>query len=168
MQLKDLLPIIKNVAPAIATALGGPVAGVATKFLGDALMGDENAPEVDIAAALQSPDNLVKLRELNNTFQLKMAEAGIDLEKVHAADRASAREMAVKTTLKPQMIISTIFVLAFAVILYTVFTNTLEMNDIQKNITMYLLGILSAGMIQIMNFWFGSSSGSKEKDKLKI
>jgi len=29
---------------------------------------------------------------------------------------------------------------------------------------MYLLGILSAGLTQVMNFWFGSSAGSKQKE----
>jgi hypothetical protein len=31
-----------------------------------------------------------------------------------------------------------------------------------------VLGVLTAGQVQIMNFWFGSSSGSKDKtSKLK-
>jgi len=168
MNLKDLLPVIKNVAPAIATALGGPAAGIATKFLGNALLGDENARDADIAAALQSPDNLLKLKQLNADFEIRMKELDIDLEKVNAEDRANARAMGMKTTLIPQMVLSTIFTAAFSMILYKIVTTTIQMDDLQKSILMYLLGILSAGMVQIMNFWFGSSSGSKEKDRLKI
>jgi hypothetical protein len=32
-----------------------------------------------------------------------------------------------------------------------------------KDMVMTLLGIMTAAQAQIMNFWFGSSSGSKEK-----
>ena len=38
------------------------------------------------------------------------------------------------------------------------------MTDTQEKIAMIMIGILSAGMGQIMNFLFGSSAGSKSKD----
>jgi len=63
----------------------------------------------------------------------------------------------------PHIVISGIYVVAFSVVLFVVFANQLAMSQMQERIMMYLLGILSAGLLQIMNFWFGSSSGSKEK-----
>ena len=158
--------ILKTVAPVLGTAIGGPFGGMASKFLIDALGGDENTTEDQMQKMIEtaSPETLLKLKTIDGDFKVKMRELGIKEKDLDIQDRAGARAMGIKTTLLPQMIISTIFVLAFSVILYTVFTESIEMTETQKTMTTYLLGILSAGMIQVMNFWFGSSSGSKEKD----
>lgn len=163
MRFKDFLPVLKNVAPAIATALGGPAAGIATKFLGNALLGDENADPEAILEAAQSPENLVKLKQIDADFKVKMAEAGIKLEKVHAEDRAGARAMAIAKGQWPQIILSTVYVLSFSMAMYFTLTAEGEFSDAQLAIIGPLIGILSYGLAQIMNFWFGSSSGSKEK-----
>lgn len=162
--------ILKTVAPILGTAIGGPFGGMASKFLIDALGGDENTTEDQMQEMIEkaNPETLLKLKTIDADFKLKMRELGIKEKDLDSKDRADARAMGIKTTLMPQMIISTIFVLAFAVILYTVFTESIEMTETQKTMTTYLLGILSAGMIQVMNFWFGSSSGSKEKDTPKL
>ena len=163
--------ILKTVAPILGTAIGGPFGGMATDFLLDAFSDDD---EVNTEEELQAkilkanPETLLKLKTINANFEVKMKELGLKEKDLAVKDRADARAMGIKTTLLPQMIISTIFVLAFSVILYTVFTESIEMSDTQKTMTTYLLGILSAGMIQVMNFWFGSSSGSKEKDTPKL
>lgn len=159
---KDL---VKTVAPLLGTALGGPMGGMATKWLAGALLGDEDAGENALEQVIlnASPDIMLKIKEMESNFKIKMKELGITEEQLHAKDRDSARKMAIQTTLLPQIIISIIFIIAFSSILYTVFNKVLVMDETQKNIMIYLLGILSAGMIQVMNFWFGSSSGSKEK-----
>jgi len=162
--------IVKGVAPILGTAIGGPFGGMATKFLAGKLLGDENAGEDQIKdlIAAQDPDVMLKLKTAEHDFKVRMQELGLDEKKIAAQDRDSARKLGIQTTLIPQMILSTIFVTAFAAILYAVFTKVVALDGVQQNIVMYLLGILSAGMVQIMNFWFGSSSGSKEKDALKL
>ncbi len=74
--------------------------------------------------------------------------------------------MGIKTSLVPQMILSVIYVLAFAVILYVVFMGELAMSEAQASMANYLLGILSAGLLQIMNFFFGSSKSSQDKNAI--
>lgn len=162
--------IVKSVAPMLGTALGGPFGGMATKFLAGKLLGDENAGEEQIQdlIAAQDPEVMLKLKEADQDFKVRMRELGLDEKKIAAQDRDSARRLGAQTTLIPQMTLSTIFVTAFTVILYAVFTRVVALDGVQQNIVMYLLGILSAGMVQIMNFWFGSSSGSKEKDALNL
>ncbi|HFD32042.1 MAG TPA: hypothetical protein ENJ28_04940 [Gammaproteobacteria bacterium] len=162
--------ILKTVAPVLGGAIGGPFGAMAGKFLAGELTGDKDASSEDVQALIESgnPEVMLKMKELDANFKTTLKELGIKEQDLAAKDRASARDMGIKTTLLPQMIISTIFTLSFMVILYTVFTQTLEMTEVQKNIMMYLLGILSAGMVQVMNFWFGSSSGSKEKDLPKL
>ena len=162
--------ILKTVAPILGSAIGGPFGGLAAKALVEGLGGDENTTESQMQEMVEnaSPETLLKIKEIEAGFKIKMKELGIKEKDLNVQDRNSARTMGMNTTLFPQMIISSIFVLTFAIIMYVVFSGTLEMSVEQKTITSYMLGILSAGIIQIMNFWFGSSSGSKEKDTPKL
>ena len=91
----DWKGLVGTVAPTLATALGGPMAGMATKAIASSLLGDADASEKDIAAALAgaSPDTMLKLKQADQAFETKMAELGVDLEKIAQEDRASAREM---------------------------------------------------------------------------
>lgn len=154
---------LATVAPAIATALGGPLAGIAVNVAAGAL--GVEATEESVSAAILSgdPDSLVKLKEAEFSFKQSMKEAEIDLKKINADDRKSARALAVNTTLIPQVILSAIFIIAFALILHAVFAGDAVLSETMMNVGVFLLGILSAGITQIMNFFFGSSSGSKEK-----
>jgi len=154
--------IIGTVAPGIATALGGPLAGMAVTTLASALGVEANEKTIQSVITSSSPEILLKLKEAELQFQKDMRAADIDIERISASDRASARDLAIKTTLTPQVILASIFIIAFSMILYLVFTGEATIKEMMEP-AMYLLGILSAGLGQIMNFFFGSSSGSKEK-----
>ena len=163
----DWKEIVKGVAPVLGTALtgGSPFGGMAAKWLTGKLIGDENAGEEALEQVITSanPDTMVKLKQLDIEFKKFMRDMDIKEEQLHAQDRGSARDMGAKTTLIPQMTISAVYILAFAWILYFVFTTEVEFTTTQLTIVNVLIGILSAGLVQILNFWFGSSSGSKEK-----
>ncbi len=168
--MSDWKDIVKTIAPILGTAIGGPFGGMATKFLAGALLDDEDASEDRIQELImgQDPEILSKLKIANNAFKVQMRELNIKEEDLNTKDRSNARNLA-KFNMWPHVIISTIFVSMFGLIIYNVFTGSLDLTGTQKDIALYLLGILSAGLVQIMNFWFGSSSGSKEKtNKLKI
>ena len=63
----------------------------------------------------------------------------------------------------PQIWFGTFYMVGFLGVLYMVFAGNLMLDETQENIAMVLIGILSAGMGQVMNFLFGSSAGSKSK-----
>ena len=50
--MKDWKDLIAAVAPTIATALGGPMAGFAVRTLSNTLLGHENGSEADIVQAI--------------------------------------------------------------------------------------------------------------------
>ncbi len=71
--------------------------------------------------------------------------------------------------LGPQLYFGTFYMVAFMGVLYAVFSNEFTMTDTQEKIAMILIGLMGAGMGQIMNFLFGSSAGSKDKtEALKV
>ena len=160
----DWKGLVKTVAPVLGTALGGPLGGVATKFIAGKLLGDENASEEDIAEFVTgaSPEQLVRLRELDNEFKLEMRRLNVDVMKIDAADRDSARKLA-GVNMKPHMVISAVYTTMYAVVLYVVITGGADIPEAQVSLVDNVIGVLTAAQLMIMTFWFGSSSGSKEK-----
>jgi len=161
----DWKKTLATVAPALATALGGPMAGVAVAMAGRALGLGDNTDEASIAAAVASgdPNVLVKLKEVDASFKTEMKKLDVDLKKLDVDDRGSARELAKIKGLGPQTVLAGIFVCGFVYVLTILFGGEKTIQDNMMQPAMYVLGILSAGIIQIMNFFFGSSAGSKEK-----
>lgn len=93
--------VLKQLAPTLLTAFGGPagaiVAGIAKKALGDPAMAD-GVLEKSITDAAQTPDGLVKIKQIEADLQQFQLSTGVDLAKVgeahyeaENADRADAR-----------------------------------------------------------------------------
>lgn len=84
--------ILKTVAPVLASALGGPLAGAAVSFLASNLGVDPAVVEQTVAG--MGPADLVKMKELDNQFQLEMAKIGISIDMaqigVNTAEASSA------------------------------------------------------------------------------
>lgn len=70
--------VLKAIAPTVATALGGPLAGAAMSFLSSKLGVDPALVEQTIAG--MGPGDLVKLKELDYEFKEHMAELGIRID----------------------------------------------------------------------------------------
>lgn len=70
---------IKSALPWLATALGGPFAGLATEYIGDKL-GVPKATVETIKSTLNGlpPEKVVELKEVDYAFQSKMVELGYD------------------------------------------------------------------------------------------
>ena len=163
----DWKSLLRTLAPTVATALGGPLAGMATKMLGTALLGDENATQDDIATALASgdPEVYAKIKQINADFEVQMKKLAINVKELEVKDRDSARQLAIRN-MWPQAVLSSLFIGGYTGIMISLLTKTLDIQGSQLTLVSALIGVLTAGVTQIMNFWFGSSSGSKEKTNL--
>ena len=157
------------VAPTIATALGGPLAGIAVGMATKAL-GLESGDEGALAAAVASgdPNVLVKLKEVEAQFKLEMKRLDISLEELNTKDRDSARNLAIAKGVLPQVILSAIYTVGYFWMMVELVSGTIKIAEGTENLVLPLIGIMSAAQIQIMNFWFGSSAGSKSKDAQKV
>lgn len=84
--------LLKSVAPTIATALGGPIAGAAIAFLADKLgVSDRTKEGIERALTGMTAEQMLRMKELDYEFQKFMAENNI---KVQLAQIAVAREEA--------------------------------------------------------------------------
>lgn len=164
--LKTFGPLLGSVAPSIATALGGPLAGMATKALSQALLGNEDGSEDDLQVALRaaSPEQLAAVKKIDADFKVQMKSLDIDLEALAVDDRKSARDMQkeVKDWI-PRALAISVTLGYFGIIAY-VLAFGLPLNG--SEVLLMLLGTLSAGWTGIMAFYFGSSSGSQKKDAM--
>jgi hypothetical protein len=163
MDLSKIGGIIGAVAPTIATALGGPLAGMATRFISNALFGHENGTGDDIETALlnASPDQLSALKKIDADFKVQMKSLDIDLDRIAAADRDSARQMQIGTKSWLPPVLAILVTLGFfGIVMYIMHYGLPESG---KEPLLLLLGSLGTAWTGVMAFYFGSSAGSDKK-----
>jgi hypothetical protein len=161
--MSDWKETLAAVAPALAMALGGPLAGAAVGVIGDQLLGNKSASIEDIAIAISGadPTQLLALKNANKQF-------AIDEKKLNVEDRKNARKFSMDTSILPQVILSIVYTVGYFSLMYGLFKGTLTIPDNIHDLAVSLIGIMTLAQGQILNFWFGSSSGSKQKtNKLK-
>lgn len=162
--------VVGAAAPALATALGGPLAGAAVKTLAVQFLNKPDATEDEVAQAVAaaSPQDLIRLKEINAEFMKAMSQAGIDLEKIAADDRANARLREVQThdSWTPR-ILATVIIGGFLWCLYFVLGG--HVKDLKDPLIAGLVGTLigytSAKADTVISYYFGSSASSKAKDE---
>ena len=150
--------LVENVAPTIATAMLGPVAGMAVKALSTALLGHGDGSEDDITAALSSatPEQIAAIKRADNDFKVQMKQLDIDLVRIAADDRNSARNMAVGTHSLTPSVMSYVIVVCLAIIQYFLFTHVIEAS--MRELIARVLGTLDGALMLVLSFWFGSSN----------
>lgn len=158
--------IVASVAPVLGTALGGPFGGMAAKFLSGKLTGDENTPPdvLEEMVTNANPDLLFKIKELDADFKVEMERLGLKKEQLVVEDRQDARKL-FSVDKRPQIILSGVFIIGYFVLVYALITGKFVIDPSQTALVATLIGVLTAGVANIMQFWFGSSSGSKDKTK---
>ena len=153
-----LTSLLKNVAPGLATAVAGPMGGMAVKMIAEKLGVEPNEQAVADHLTMH-PEHMVKLQE-------------IDLEKLKAdhANTADARAMQ-----KAAMASGDKFVARFVPILssfwsvvattYIFAVTFMEIPAANQRFADTVLGFMLATVVAtILNFFLGSSDGSKKKD----
>jgi hypothetical protein len=158
---------LKTLAPMLGTALGGPLGGAAAAFIADKL-GLESKTIDAVSEVLNSgkltPEQIsgIKLAEIE--FQRFLEQNKIDLAKLDVENTKSARDMQIATQSKTPDILAFIIVTGFFTILILMLLGMLSVSDQQA--LLILLGSLAAGFGAVLNFFFGSSRGSQQKDAL--
>jgi hypothetical protein len=161
----DWKAIVGTVAPTLATALGGPLAGVAVKSIAGKLLDRPQATEEEVQQAVlgADPQTLVRLKELDIEFKKFTTDAGIRLEQIDADDRANARAR------ETQVRDHTPAYLAYAITVG--FFGTLAFMLINGkpatggDALLVMLGSLGTAWAGVVAYYFGSSAGSRKKDE---
>lgn len=156
-------PLLGQVAPSIATALGGPLAGVAIKTLSSALFGHEDGTEEQISEAMSNatPDQLAAIKKVDADFKVQMKSLDIDLERIAAGDRDSARQMQRETRDWTPKALAFFITFGFFGALVWILIFGIPKNGTE--VLLMMLGSLSTSWTGVVQFYYGSSAGSKAK-----
>lgn len=166
--MNEIRGLIQHIAPTLASALAGPFSGVAINFMSDSLARDNasagQTPETIVKNSLSDVKNLPILKELDDQFKQDMNRLGVDVFSLEHTDRGPQ-----KASNKPQIIISILFLTAYFLMLSAIFaveisdsTNMLQGANSLMGELQILFGVLTAGVGQILSYWFGGLLGKND------
>jgi len=171
MSWKDVAEVVAKYAPTVGGAIGGPIgtlAGAAASLLAKAL-GVEAEPEA-VMAALKDPTVLVRLREIEAAerqryLELQTAQLQAEIDNVKSArgrevELAKAGHGAAWGTSIVAVLVTVGFFVMLGIVLWS------RSEGVQSEAALLLLGTLAAGFGAVINYYLGSSVGSKQKDGL--
>lgn len=155
---------LASAAPSLAHALGGPLAGAAVSQLSRAVFGAPGADEDALLDAVTSGEHRVALRKADLEFQKAVLGARIESQRIAAADRANARARQIATDDWTASALGALILLGFFIVLGAMVTQRLpEGAETEFSI---MLGALATMTAAVVNYFFGSSAGSKEKTRM--
>jgi hypothetical protein len=156
--MNELFGLLKGIAPTLATAVAGPLGGMAVSAL---------ATKFGVSDTVES---VAKAIAGDPQAAQKIAEMELEYAKLDAADRNSARKAyatvatSENATKLEKMVVPILALgvvgLAFCLIGVLMFVDT--PND-QQQLVIFALGFITSAAGQVLSFYFGSSQGSKDK-----
>jgi len=157
---------LSTVLPTIGTLLGGPMGGMAVEAVGKCL-GIDEATTDKVTKALSSgnltADQIAALQAADLQLKTRMAELGIDAEKIAQADRASAREMQKNTGSWVPAALAVTLTVCYLGIICALLTGDMKLWS-DPTLTL-LLGGLTSGFTAVLAFYFGASHIQSSGDK---
>lgn len=157
---------LKSLVPMIGTALGGPLGGAAASFIADKLgldTKDVKAVSDVLNSGKMTPDQITQLKLAELEFSKFLEANKIKLEEISAADRTSAREMLKSTRSNVPAVLTYLLTFGFFTVLGLIF----YLPELKESApVMIMLGNLATAWTASIAFWFGTTSGSKDKTDL--
>jgi len=153
---------LKTIAPTIATALGGPLGGLAYEAISKVLGISQDDAKKMLDDGKLTADQIASVQQAEIALKAKAQELNLDFEQLATADRASARQLqsATHSWIPPFLAVG--ITVGFFGILYALMSDRVTKSDE----LMIMLGSLSTAWTGVIAFYFGSSAGSQRKDEL--
>jgi len=153
---------LAQIAPTIATALGGPLGGIAYEAVSKVMGISQDDAKKMLDDGKLTADQIASVQQAEIALKAKAQELGLDFEKLAVEDRSSARTMQSNTHSWIPPFLAVGITVGFFGILYALMTDKVTKSDE----LMIMLGSLSTAWTGVIAFYFGSSAGSQAKDQL--
>lgn len=163
------LDTLKTLAPTVAVALGGPLAGAALSALGGVLGVSE--PTQDAIAKVFSdgqltPEALAKIRELELQYQNDEKERGFRYAELVYKDKDSARVNNTAGGIQGRL-----FYLSLLLLVMTLGAEGAVLfigypPGIPEVVVGRILGLADSIALMVLSYYYGTSSGSAQKTEL--
>lgn len=153
---------LNQIAPSIATALGGPLAGLAVTAISKALGINEKDVQKTIEIGKLSAEQMMLLKQAELELQAKAQELGLNFEKLATDDRKSAREMQIST----KSFVPAILAIGVTVGFFAILVGLMTDNVTKSDALLLMLGSLGTAWTAIVSFYFGSSAHSEKQTEM--
>lgn len=165
----NLLDTLKTIAPTVATALGGPLAGAAVAAIGSALNMDaptQKAIETAITSGQLTPEQLSQLKQLELKYQADEKERGFKYAELAFKDRDSARQNNVAGGIQGRLFIMSVLLLVATLgcEIYVLFAG--YPTAVADIVVGRVLGLMDSVALMVLAYYYGTSSGSAAKTEL--
>ena len=162
---RKLGQILAKTAPQLAHALGGPLAGAAVSTIARVVFGREAMSHAQIEAALDqaSPEQWMALRRAEQEFEQAMAAHAVSFAQIAADDRDSARARHIALKDRSPAILGGLIIGGFFVVLGAMLV--VGWPNGAPEAYSIMLGALATMTAAVVNYFFGSSAGSREKTR---
>jgi hypothetical protein len=154
---------LKQIAPTVATALGGPLAGMAISVVSKAIGVDEDKVGDLIKDNKLTAEQIAQVKVAEIELQKQAQELGLNFAKLEVDDRKSAREMQAATRSIVPPALAAIVTVGFFGILVMMLLGKVDSNN---PAILMMLGSLGTAWTGIIAYYFGSSAGSQAKTDL--
>ena len=151
--------LLKSLAPTVAEAAGGPLAGMAIKMVASKIgVPDASAEKIEEILETQ-PEKAMLVKQADREFQDRIREMEIDLEsfKAEVDDRKDARSKFVDDP--TPKIFAMLALIGFLGYVFMVTIQPPDAND--DGVVNLILGYLGGLVSGISAFFFGGSNGKK-------
>ena len=154
---------LTQIAPTIATCLGGPLAGLAVTALSKLFGVAPDQVQSMINDNKLSADQIAAVQQEEIKFKEQTQALGLNFEQLAVEDRKSARDMQTVTgSLIPPVLSVLVTAGFFGILAYLM----VRPADTANTPLMIMLGSLGTAWTGIIAFYFGSSAGSRAKDEM--
>ena len=154
---------LAQIAPTLATALAGPLAGLAVEAVGKAFGWDEHSTEkvTDLlASATLSSDQVAKIKEVEADLIKQERELGFKFAELEVKDRDSARQREIQTKDNVNRNLAYLIMLSFLGMVACVLAGFAKAESVLAGT---LIGYVSAKAEQVLAYYFGSTKTSADK-----
>ena len=153
---------LKTIAPTIATALGGPLAGMAVSAVAKAIGVSPDEVQDVISSGKLTAEQVASIQLAELELKKQAQSMNLDFAKLIAEDKKSARDMQIATKSWIPALLAVFVTLGFFGILLGLMTEHFKTSDA----LMLMLGSLATAWTGVMAFYFGSSASSQAKTEL--
>lgn len=153
---------LAQLAPTVAAALGGPLAGLAVSAVAKAIGVDEKQAKDLLDSGKMDAEQIAKVKVAELELEKQAQALGLDFEKLAVEDRKSARDMQASTKSWVPPVMAMVVTTGFFGILFALMLGYAQKSDE----LLMMLGSLGTAWTGIIAFYFGSSAGSQRKDEL--
>jgi hypothetical protein len=172
--MQNTIPLLRPIAPTLARVLDSPFHALASKYiknhLPDTLLAEAADDEAQLQELLTEPAGLQSLKTMDSQFAAEIKQLGLDIPRLDVRTENSTVLLTETSMVSPQFLLSLIFITAyFCIVMLMFFVESSDQVNMVKGENSFmdelqiLLGALTAGVGQVLSFWFGRSGDKKQE-----